>query len=197
MALNLNFKDLSFWQQSAFAAALLERMLPNYQMFAQAADFGDFDLLRNQLNLIWQLLGQGQIKISYAVQLEKLEEAIPEVDDFDFFGVHPALDTCMALGSLLQGMQDQDADPLGNVSELSLSGVSYYIGLILAEQQSGQTDIVIQQQDIDDHPLMQWELASQQELFNAVKAAKENNNSCQQLKELALAEGLSNLGIEL
>ncbi|MDG2394115.1 MAG: DUF416 family protein, partial [Thalassotalea sp.] len=64
MALNLNLKNLSLWQQTAFAAALLERMLPNYKMFSQAADFGDPALLRNQLDLIWQRLGQGQVKIN-------------------------------------------------------------------------------------------------------------------------------------
>ena len=50
----------------------------------------------------------GQVKINFAVQLEKLEEVIPDIEDFDFFGVHPALDACMALGSLLQGIQDND-----------------------------------------------------------------------------------------
>ena len=197
VALNLNLTNLSLWQQTAFSAALLERMLPNYQMFSQAAEFGDPALLRNQLDLIWQRLAQGQVKINFAVQLEKLEEVIPEIDDFDFFGVHPALDTCMALGSLLQGIQDKDSDTISNVALLSSSSVSYYVGLILAEEQQDQNDIVIQEQDIEDHPLMQWELATQQELYDVVKQAKENPESCKNLKKLALSEGMSSLGIEL
>jgi uncharacterized protein YjaG (DUF416 family) len=194
---SLKLQDLTLWQQTAFAAALLERMIPNYQMFAQAAEFGDPQLLRNQLDLIWQRLAQGQVKINFAVQLEKLELEIPDVDDFDFFGVHPALDTCMALGSLLQGIQDKDSETISNVSLLSTSSVSYYLGLLLAQEHPDQDNIVIQEQDIEDHPLMQWEIATQQELFNALTAAKENPDTCQLLKQLALSEGMSNLGIEI
>ncbi|TRX58027.1 YjaG family protein [Thalassomonas sp. M1454] len=197
MASNLNLTNLSLWQQTAFSAALLERMLPNYKMFSQAAEFGNPALLRNQLDLIWQRLGQGQVKINFAVQLEKLEEVIPDIEDFDFFGVHPALDTCMALGSLLQGIQDSDEETIGNVPLLSKSSVSYYVGLVLAQEQSEQDDIVIKEQDIEDHPLMQWEMATQEELFHALNRAKENSDTCKKLKQLALSEGMSSLGIEL
>lgn len=197
MALNLNLKNLSLWQQTAFSAALLERMLPNYKMFSQAADFGDPALLRNQLDLIWQRLSQGQVKINFAVQLEKLEEVIPDIEAFDFFGVHSALDTCMALGSLLQGIQDNDDETIGNVHLLSQSSVSYYVSLILAQEQSDQDEIIIKEQEIEDHPLMQWEIATQQELFNALNRAKENADTCKKLKQLALSERISSLGIEL
>lgn len=33
-------------------------------------------------------------KINFENQLEKLEEIIPDVNDYDFFGVVPALDAC-------------------------------------------------------------------------------------------------------
>lgn len=197
-------QDLSLWQQTAFSAAVIERMLPNYQMFSQAADFGNYKVLRNQLDLVWQLLEQGQLKINFAAQLEKLEDEIPDVDKFDFFGVHPALDTCMALGSLLQGMQDKDLDTINNVGLLSQSSVSYYLGILLASEQEQQQDaamneqgIVIKEQDIEDHPLMQWEIETQHELFMSVKISKENKQTCRQLKEMALSEGMSNLGIEI
>ncbi|WP_068546254.1 YjaG family protein [Thalassotalea crassostreae] len=197
MSLTLPFENLSAWQQTAFSAALLERMLPNYRMFSEAADFGDFNVLRNQLNLIWQRLEQGQIKINFAVQLEKLEEVIPDVEDFDFFGVYPALDTCMALGSLLQAIQDKDDETMANVSTLSTSSVRYYLEILLASEHESEQEIIIQESDIDEHPLMAWEVASQQELFDAAAKGKANKQTCQLLKQLALSEGLSNLGIEV
>ncbi|KGK00188.1 YjaG family protein [Thalassotalea sp. ND16A] len=197
MSVPLPLTNLSLWQQTAFAAALLERMLPNYQMFSQAVDFGDFKLLRNQLDLVWQRLSQGKIKINFAVQLEKLEDEIPDVDNYDFLGVYSALDTCMALGSLLQGMQDKDDEIIANVSLLSQSSVSYYLEILLASELELQDDIVINQQDIEQHPLMQWEIASQKELFELLTHSNESQKTCQQLKDLALSEGLSNLGIEL
>ncbi|OUS23914.1 hypothetical protein A9Q98_14375 [Thalassotalea sp. 42_200_T64] len=193
----LPLTNLSLWQQTTFAAALLERMLPNYQIFSQAVDFGDFKLLRNQLDLVWQRLSQGKIKINFSVQLEKLEDEIPDVDNYDFFGVYPALDTCMALGSLLQGMQDKDDETIANVSLLSQSSVSYYLEILLASELEQQDDIVINQLDIEQHPLMLWEIASQKELFELIKHSNESQQTCQQLKALALSEGLSNLGIEL
>lgn len=193
----LPFEKLSLWQQTAFSAALLERMLPNYVMFSQAADFGDPELLKNQLNLIWQRLAQSQVKINFSVQLEKLEDAIPDVENFDFFGVYPALDTCMALGSLLQGIQDKDSATLQNVGILSTSSVSYYLGLLLAEEQADNEEILIKEIDIENHPLMQWELETQAELFNFLSNNKENQETCLALKQLAMSEGLSNLGIEL
>ncbi|WP_371187557.1 YjaG family protein [Thalassotalea maritima] len=197
MKKHLTERDLTMWQQTALAAAMLERMLPNYKMFSDAANFGDYSVLRNQLDLIWQRLSQGKVKINYEAQLEKLEDVIPDVDDFDFFGVHPALDVCMALGSLLQGMQENDAKIIGNVSLLSKGSVSYYLEILLASEQADNDEIVIQQQDIDNHPLMQWELESKRELVTFLAKAKENQQTCQQLKQMALTEGMSNLGIEI
>ncbi|TLU64580.1 DUF416 family protein [Thalassotalea litorea] len=194
--------QLTLWQLTAYSAALIERMLPNYQMFSEASEFGDTKLLRNQLDLVWQRLAQPQFKLNFAVQLEKLEEVIPNVEDFDFFGVYPALDTCMALGSLLQGMQDKDEQTLNNVALLSTGSVSYYLELMLAQEQSEENqdteaEIVIQQADVDAHPLMQWEMETQQELLEFALNAKESKETCQQLKSMALSEGMSNLGIEI
>jgi len=62
VAIHLPFDKLSPWQQIAFAAALLERMLPNYQMFSEAADFGDAKILRNQIDLVWQWLANNTDK---------------------------------------------------------------------------------------------------------------------------------------
>ena len=79
MAINLHLQKLSQWQKIALSASLLERMLPNYQMFSEGAEFGDFSIIRNQLDLVWQRLNKNQkIKINYEAQLLKLEEQIPD-----------------------------------------------------------------------------------------------------------------------
>jgi hypothetical protein len=202
VAINLPFSKLSQWQQVAFSAALLERMLPNYQMFAEHVDFGDFKVLRNQLDLIWQWLDKAnRCKINYDAQIAKLEEQVPDPDDFDFLGVFPALDSAMALMSLFQGMQDLESDSLTNISKLSENSVSYYVELSLAQQideiTPDEEEIVISAQQIAEHPLMQWEIATQNELFEFLTAASENKASCLQAKAMVLEEGLSNLGIEI
>ncbi len=202
VAIELPFKKLSQWQQVAFCAALLERMLPNYQMFAEHVEFGDFKVLRNQLDLIWQWLDKAnRCKINYDAQIAKLEEQVPDPDAFDFLGVFPALDAAMALMSLFQAMQDPESDGFISVSKLSENSVSYYVELSLAQQIDEITpeeeEIVISPEQIAQHPLMQWEIATQNELFDVLSTASENKTSCLQAKAMVLEEGLSNLGIEI
>ena len=202
MSINLPFNKLSQWQQVAFCAALLERMIPNYQMFSEHTEFGNFKILRNQLDLIWQWLDKAnRFKINYDAQIAKLEEQVPDPELFDFLGVFPALDSAMALMSLFQAMQDPESDGFINVSKLSENSVSYYIELSLAQQIDEITpeedEIMISEQQIREHPLMQWEIATQNELFDFLTSASENKASCVKAKALVLEEGLSNLGIEI
>lgn len=202
MAIHFPFKKLSQWQQITFCAALLERMLPNYQMFSEHAEFGAFSVLRNQLDLVWQWLDKNnRCKINYDAQIAKLEEQVPDPDAFDFLGVYPALDCAMALMSLFQAMQDPQSDGLVNIGKLSENSVSYYVELSLAQEidelsPEGE-EIIISPEQITQHPLMEWEQATQNELFDFLKQAPENKTSCERVKAMVLEEGLSNLGIEI
>ena len=198
MSIHLPFKDLTYWQQVAFCAAILERMLPNYQLFSDGSQFGNYALLRNQLDLIWQWLAQNnQIKINITAQLNKLELETPDPQEFDSIGVFPALDVCMAMMSLWQLMQtngkDKDHEDIGCVSRLSQNSVSYYVELLLIDEGS----VAVQTSDINEHPLAQWEKETQHELFDFLKFAAENKRTCQLAKKMVLSEGLSNLGIEI
>jgi uncharacterized protein YjaG (DUF416 family) len=210
VAIHLPFAKLSHWHQVTFAAALLERMVPNYQMFSEAADFGDAKILRNQLDIIWQWLADSRaVKINAEAQLTKLEPQTPDPEAFDFFGVFPALDACMALTGLWQLMQVKPAkkgkvDPLElediqSISRLSHNSVSYYVELLLVDE-LGET--LEDEQDITptqivEHPLMQWEVETQNELFDFLQFAAVDKRTCQLAKKMVLSEGMSNLGIEI
>jgi uncharacterized protein YjaG (DUF416 family) len=210
VALHLPFAKLSHWHQVTFAAALLERMLPNYQMFSEAAEFGEAKILRNQLDIIWQWLADSRaVKINTDAQLTKLEPQTPDPEAFDFFGVFPALDACMALTALWQLMQVKPAkkgkvDPLElediqSISRLSHNSVSYYVELLLVEE-LGDTladDQDVSSEQIKQHPLMQWELETQNELFDFLQFAAVDKRTCQLAKKMVLSEGMSNLGIEI
>lgn len=198
MAIHLPFAKLSHWQQIAFASALLERMLPNYQMFSENSEFGSYALLRNQLDLVWQWLDKNnKIKININAQLNKLEEQTPDPEAFDSFGVFPALDVCMGMMSLWQLMQtngtDTDNEDINSISRLSQNSVNYYVELLLIED--GSEDI--QAESIDEHPLVVWEKETQNELFDFLKMAAETKGSCQLATKMVLSEGLSNLGIAI
>ncbi|GAA6205661.1 YjaG family protein [Thalassotalea sp. SU-HH00458] len=201
MPIHLPFTKLSQWQNIAFGATLIERMLPNYKMFAENSGFGNYQLIRNQLDLIWQRLDKSQkVKINYDAQLLKLEEQVPDPQAFDFFGVYPALDVTMAVMSLLQAMQTNEGEGFDNISRLSQNSVHFYVELCLAqaldEQNSAEAE-EISQQDIQAHPLMEWEVATQNELFDFVKNSPENKATIKALKNIVSEQGLSNLGIEI
>ena len=197
MSIYLPLSKLSQWQQVAFSAALLERMLPNYQLFSETEQFGDYAVVRNQLDSLWQWLDKNnRSKINFTAQLNKLEEQTPNPELFDAFGVFPALDFCMALMSLFQSIQDKENDNLDNIGRLSENSVSFYVELLLAEALEDDA-LEISIEDINNHPLMQWEIATQNELFDFLKDASENKQTCLEIKALALEEGLSNLGIEI
>ena len=210
MAIHLPFAKLSHWHQIAFSAALLERMLPNYQMFSEAADFGNAKVLRNQLDIIWQWLDNSNtVKINSDAQLLKLEAETPDPEAFDSFGVFPALDACMAFSALWQLMQvkplkkqktsEIEIDDIQSISRLSHNSVSYYVELLLLEEvgESGDEELTITAEQMDEHPLMQWESDTQNELFDFLKFAAADKRTCKLAKQMSLSEGLSNLGIEI
>ncbi|WP_281559135.1 YjaG family protein [Thalassomonas sp. RHCl1] len=204
MAIHLPLSRLSQWQQVTFCAALLERMLPNYQMFSQAVDFGDGKLLRNQLDLLWQWLDKNsRTKINFEAQLNKLEAATPNPEHFDTYGVFPALDVCMALMSVFQGIQDKNSADFASVARLSANSVYGYVELLLVEElveESGEESdegLTVAPEALEQHPLVQWEVATQNELFDFLKEAPENKKTCEQAKQMVMEEGLSNLGIEV
>lgn len=212
MAIHLPFAKLSQWQQIAFSAALLERMLPNYQLFSEAEHFGNINVLRNQLDIIWQwLANRNAVKINAEAQLLKLEPETPDPEKFDSFGVFPALDSCMALAAVWQLMQlkapkknkisEADLEDVKSISRLSLNSVSYYVELLLldevAQSATNSDEITITPEQLNEHPLMQWEKDTQNELFDFLKFAAEDKRSCELAKKMSLSEGLSNLGIEI
>lgn len=164
-------------------------------MFAELENIGESKVLRNQLDIVWQWLDKhNRVKINYDAQFIKLEEQTPDPEVCDSFGVFPCIDTCMALLSLLQTMQDKECDGAETVSRLSENSVSYYCELELAQVEE---DTAIEENDINEHPLMQWEIATQNELFDFIKDNPENKKTCQLAKALVLEEGMSNLGIEI
>lgn len=99
--IHLRLEKLESWQHVTFMACLCERMYPNYAAFCKETGFGDGHIYRRILDLIWETLTVKDAKVNFDSQLEKLEEAIPAADDFDLYGVYPAIDACVALSELL------------------------------------------------------------------------------------------------
>lgn len=181
-----------------FACALMQRMLPNYQLFSQTSGFGDSHLAQSCLNLVWEWCMSPQSKFNAQVQLEKLEEIIPEVSEFDTFGVYPALDYCMALSSVLQGFSQEHEHAAVTVAKLSQGSVEAYILFEqeLSEQELASGEQEMQAQAIKAHPLMEFEVATQLSLLEFCKSNKVTKDLVKSLRADLMAENMSNLGIE-
>ncbi|HSG52997.1 MAG TPA: YjaG family protein [Rheinheimera sp.] len=189
-------RELNFYQQAAIAATLLERMLPNYQLFAEVTQTGDAELPRHILTLVWEWLTVKKAKINFAKLSEELELITPEVNDFDIFGVYPAVDCATALDMMLSGISQQDSSEFINVAKISQATVARLI-----EHESIDDDITTEaelKKIVREHPLMHYEMDCLAELIDIVTPLKQFGREERQLLQSWVQEqGLTNLGMEL
>lgn len=182
-------RELEGWHAVAFSATLLERMLPNYVLFCEATEFADPAQYRNTLNAIWEWLAVPKAKINFTVQLEKIEELVPDASDFDNYGVYPAIDVAMSMSATILLIQGEDPQGAVVVSKLSQGGVEAFI--------EASAEQIITDLEIKQHPLMQWEIETQKELLVLLNNSPKNADTCKKLKQLATSEGMSNIGLEI
>jgi len=182
-------RDLQSPKDIVFGCALMQRMLPNYQLFSQNTAFGDPTIAQSILNLIWEWCISPQNKFNAGAQLEKLEEIIPDVDNFDSFGVYPALDFCMALSSMLLSFSKEHDHPAVTIAKLSQGSVEAYI-LATAEDE-------LDNQQIKQDPLMEYEIGTQLSLLEFCQTNKMTKEFVKDLRADLVAQNMSNLGISL
>lgn len=189
-------RELGFYQQAAIAATLLERMLPNYQLFCEVTSSGDAVLARNILNLIWEWLTVKKAKINFERLALELEEVTPEVQHYDIFGVYPAVDCATALDTALNGIQQNDSTEFINVAKISQATVARLI-----EHESAELDISTEaelKKVVREHPLMEYEMECLAELIELVRPMNGfGREEMLQLKQWVAELGLTNLGMEL
>ena len=181
-------RELEGWHAVAFSAALVQRMQPNYALFCQLTEFADDSQFRNTLNSVWEWLSVPRAKINFSTQLDKVEEVTPDAADFDNYGVFPAIDAAISLAAVLSLILKQDEQGAVVVSKLSQGCVESFIEATLDEKDES---------DVKSHPLMQWEIEFQQSLLDALANMKPDADNAKLLKQMAVEEGVSNLGIEI
>ncbi|MDP5206727.1 YjaG family protein [Alishewanella sp. SMS8] len=189
-------RELSLYQQAAIAATLMERMLPNYQLFAEVSEFGDSKLLRNILDLCWEWLTVKKVKINFERLAQELELVTPEVNHFDMFGVYPAVDCATALDMMLNGICQLDAAEFLNVAKISQATVARLI-----EYNTVDEDITTEaelKKIVREDPLMCYEMECLAELIALVTPMTViGREQMQSLKAWVKEQGLTNLAMEL
>ncbi len=185
-------KQLNDWQLTAFCAALSERLLPNYALFSQVTEFGDTRVLRTALDKIWDRLTNRCGSVNFETQMAKVDAVIPELDDFDMYGVYPALDACVALISTLNQMIETSYQDARQTSQLSLQCIETYLEVI-ADSALSDEDLV---RFINTHELIEAEQQFQKHLIEQLSSCtKPDNRVLDQLRIEAANDGVSNIGI--
>lgn len=183
---------LSDRQGLAFAAALCERLMPNYRLYASMEAAGDdrVHVVRTVLDLVWEALGVRDARIDFARQAQKLIECEPPDAD-ERFGARAAGDLTLALAACLDDLIAGSGEAPIEVSRLSLGGVERFI-----ELQAGEAvmDDARREALIEAHELTADERAFQKAVLEAVEAGIDRER-LRAIRALGRNEGFSNLGI--
>lgn len=178
-------------RQQAFMAALCERLLPNYALYAQTAGQGNPAGLRAILDLVWERLAIAGAKIDFERQAEKLAELAPPEGD-DSFGARRATEAVAALSALLDTLQGEAPEAVLEVSRASRGGVRAFIELTEGEEDGERLSALVR-----EHPLMADENDFQDAALEAVEEGVLDRDALKALRRLGHNEGVSNLGLSL
>ncbi|MBF7054201.1 YjaG family protein [Halomonas sp. KAO] len=176
-------------RQQAFMAALCERLLPNYALYAQTAGQGNPTGLRAILDLVWERLAIAGARIDFERQAEKLAELAPPEGD-DSFGARRATETVAALSALLDTLQGEAPEAVLEVSRASRGGVRAFIELTEGEEDGERLSALVR-----EHPLMEDENDFQDAALEAVEEGVLDRDALKALRRLGHNEGVSNLGL--
>ncbi|MBN6079745.1 YjaG family protein [Aggregatibacter actinomycetemcomitans] len=185
-------ENLATRQHLTFMACLCERMYPNYQLFCQITEQPQHaKVYHNILNLVWEYLTVKDAKINFENQLEKLENLIPDVNDYDFYGVVPALDACEALSELLHTIIAGDSlTQAVKLSQLSLQTVAD----LLAEQNERE----LSEAELKETEEVQQELDVQWQIYRALKDTEKHDvELILDLKNELREVGISNICVKI
>ena len=184
-------ENLESWQHLTFMAALCERMAPNFKLFCQMNELSvEAKTYQNILNLVWEYLTVKDAKINFENQLEKLETIIPDVNDYESFGVVPALDACQALAEILHAIIA--GETLERAVEMSLISLGTVTSLL--ETETGRHWSESKLKESED---IQAELDVQWQIYRLLKECEKRDiELILDLKNEIRAEGISNIGIE-
>ncbi|VTP72227.1 YjaG family protein [Haemophilus influenzae] len=184
-------ENLESWQHLTFMAALCERMAPNFKLFCQMNELSvEAKTYQNILNLVWEYLTIKDVKINFENQLEKLESIIPDMNDYDSFGVVPALDACQALAEILHAIIA--GETLERAVEISLISLGTIRALL--ETETGRD---WSESELKENEDIQTELDVQWQVYRLLKECEKRDiELILALKNEIRTEGISNIGIE-
>ncbi|WP_456268404.1 YjaG family protein [Kushneria sp. AK178] len=184
-------RALSSRQALAFMAALSERLMPNYRLYAEVGAAGDAHGVTSILALVWESLGVRDARINFERQAEKLAACEPPEDD-DSFGARIARDLTLALSACMDVLSGPAVEAAVDVSRLSIGGIERFVEMSAGEAIDDDAE---REALIDDHELMSDERAFQLAVLETVETQTLDRAGLRELRTLGKNEGVSNLGL--
>ncbi|MDB4002092.1 YjaG family protein [Oceanospirillaceae bacterium] len=185
-------KDMQDWQQIAFSAALCERIFPHYALFDSLSETNQVLIARTALDQVWKQLSlRGNMNAD--TQLTKVEAIVHSEED-ESFGAGLAFDALVALMATLHCVDNASYEDAASVAHLSRESVAKFVELHAKDELSDEQLI----RHISTHELMVKELAFQSDVMQLLISQNVAKSSqIDQLKLMAMADGVSNIGISM
>jgi uncharacterized protein YjaG (DUF416 family) len=185
-------RDMQDWQQTAFSAALCERIFPHYALYDSLLEANQVAIARTALDQVWKQLSlRGNMNAE--TQLTKVE-AIIHGDEDESFGAGLAFDALVALMATLHCVDNACFEDAASVAHLSRESVAKFVELHAEDDLSDEQLI----RHIETHELMLQELAFQTDVMTLLISQNVAKSSqIDQLKSMSMADGVSNIGISM
>lgn len=181
--------EMKNWQRSLFALGLAQRMSPNYILYCEATENGEWaHEFKRILSELWVYHTDKLNHIDLESLLLELERRIPNPTPEGPYGAYPALDACVALSCAINAIISNIGDEAEVASNASICTVAKFLEI--------QNDAEYDDEELREFELMNNEIEFQVELMNSVKKQR-SPELAQEIKDGIIAIGSSNIGINL
>ena len=164
LSINDQLTNLQAWQQSVFCMALAEQNITHFKMFSQAIENENGKTAENILQLFWEKLIVKGAKVNLTIQEENFDAIIPESNNYDFYGVYPAVDYCVITSCIFNSFTTKSKEEALNASQTSFATIASFIEL--------QTTQEIDEQELLLEPLFIEQLAIQKTVLKMLDAER-------------------------
>ena len=145
----------------AFAASCCERSLPNYEAFSSEQRWGNPEILREALDIVWRLITEStpaELK-SHSIRLLKALKAVtPDTENFKSNLTSAALDAATSVAEALDYVREGTVDHIVTISSLAQDTIYLFVQY---KENVNYSDNEFEKR-ITNHPLMVGELTKQQ-----------------------------------
>src|SRR5258707_6441027 len=119
---------LSKHHRAAFSAACTEQLLPNYYVFSEMENWGDYKLLRAAIDQVWLWLQGGDVnEATFQKSIDSSKDLAPDTEEFASLFVSAAGDAVAAVIYTLQCCLEGDEKKAAIVGRLTIETAYTYL----------------------------------------------------------------------